>query len=90
MPEMDGYAATALIRARESALNAHRADGTPERHTPIVALTANAMEGDREKCLNAGMDDYLTKPFKKDQLHAMLRRWACAGTNGALQSRLAG
>jgi signal transduction histidine kinase/DNA-binding response OmpR family regulator len=81
MPEMDGYAATALIRARESDLNAHRADGTPERHIPIVALTANAMEGDREKCLSAGMDDYLTKPFKKDQLHAMLRRWACAGVS---------
>jgi signal transduction histidine kinase/DNA-binding response OmpR family regulator len=90
MPEMDGYAATALIRAHESDLNTHRADGTPKRHTPIVALTANAMEGDREKCLSAGMDDYLTKPFKKDQLHAMLRRWACAGVNGALQLRLAG
>jgi CheY-like chemotaxis protein len=77
MPEMDGYAATAAIRAREADLNAHRADGAAERHLPIVALTANAMEGDREKCLASGMDDYLTKPFKKEQLHAMLRRWAC-------------
>jgi CheY-like chemotaxis protein/HPt (histidine-containing phosphotransfer) domain-containing protein len=66
MPEMDGFAATRAIRAAE-------AGGT--RRIPIVALTANAMEGDRERCLACGMDDYLSKPFKPAQLHAVLARW---------------
>jgi CheY-like chemotaxis protein len=67
MPVMDGFAATAHIRERER-----------QRHTtriPIIALTANAMEGDREQCLAAGMDDYLTKPFSHQTLSAMLARW---------------
>jgi two-component system sensor histidine kinase/response regulator len=67
MPECDGYQATALIRQRE--------DGTPRR-TVIVALTANAMEGDRQRCLDAGMDDYLPKPLRFDDLHAVLDRCA--------------
>jgi CheY-like chemotaxis protein len=75
MPEMDGYAASTAIRTHEAQINAARDAGAPPRRVPIVALTANAMEGDREKCLAAGMDDYLSKPFKKEQLHAMLRRW---------------
>jgi signal transduction histidine kinase/CheY-like chemotaxis protein/HPt (histidine-containing phosphotransfer) domain-containing protein len=77
MPGMDGFEATAAIRAREAELNAElvRA-GLPPRRMPIVALTANAMDGDRERCLAAGMDDYLGKPFKKEQLHAVLERWA--------------
>ena len=67
MPEMDGYAATAAIRTREA--HSHT------RRLPIVAMTANAMQGDRETCLQAGMDDYITKPVKADQLRDVLERW---------------
>lgn len=69
MPEMDGYDATRAIREREAAC-----DGEIRR-IPIVALTAHAMEGDREICLEAGMDDYLSKPYKPDQLSVVLARW---------------
>ncbi len=66
MPEMDGFSATRSIRRAESA------DGT---HVPIIAVTANAMRGDREKCIAAGMDDYLAKPIKLEDLDDVLRRW---------------
>ncbi len=69
MPEMDGYEATRLIRESE------QASGAEQDATPIVALTANAMEGDRDRCLAAGMDDYLSKPFTQDRLCEVLRRW---------------
>ena len=68
MPEMDGFTATAAIRRQE-------ATATDRRHVPIIALTANAMEGDRARCLAAGMDDYLTKPFTVAQLYAFLTQW---------------
>ena len=63
MPEMDGFEATGQIRANE------RVTG---RHTPIVAMTAHAMAGDRERCLAAGMDGYLSKPLQKAALIAIL------------------
>jgi CheY-like chemotaxis protein len=67
MPEMDGLEATALIRKREGEQTSRR--------LPIIAMTANAMRGDREKCLAAGMDDYIAKPAKLEQLEATLAKW---------------
>jgi len=66
MPEMDGFQATAAIRAAEF----------PPKRTPIIALTANAMQGDRERCFDAGMDDYLPKPVRSDELARILDKWA--------------
>lgn len=63
MPVMDGFEATETIRANEN------------EHTTIVAMTANAMQGDRDRCIEAGMDDYITKPIKKDAIIEMLQRW---------------
>jgi PAS domain S-box-containing protein len=68
MPELDGFATAAAIREKERST-------LKQGHLPIIALTADAMQGGRERCLAAGMDDYLTKPFNREQLHAMLKRW---------------
>ena len=72
MPEMDGYEATKIIRDPNSNILEHK--------VPIIALTAHALAGDREKCLNAGMDDYLTKPVKPKQLSEVLEKWIHAKT----------
>jgi CheY-like chemotaxis protein len=66
MPEMDGFEATRLIRAQEGRLG---------RHVTIIAMTANAMNGDREACLEAGMNDYLAKPIRSEQLYSVLKKW---------------
>jgi CheY-like chemotaxis protein len=66
---MDGYQATRIIRQRELE------QGDAVRHIAIVALTAHAMDGDRENCLEAGMDDYAAKPFTAAQILLLLNRW---------------
>ncbi len=74
MPVMDGYAATRAIREIEAREAPHG-----KQRIPIIALTANAMAGDREKCLAAGMDDHLAKPFTREGLSAVLQRWSVNG-----------
>jgi CheY-like chemotaxis protein len=67
MPEMDGLQATAAIRKGEMKSG---------RHIPIIAMTAHAMAGDKERCLEAGMDDYVTKPIRPEQLGDVLKRYS--------------
>ena len=66
MPVMDGYESTKQIRKAESRTG---------KHVPIIAMTANAMEGDREKCISAGMDDYISKPFDPETLQKLVEKW---------------
>jgi signal transduction histidine kinase/DNA-binding response OmpR family regulator/HPt (histidine-containing phosphotransfer) domain-containing protein len=81
MPALDGFEATVEIRRRE------REDPSRSR-TTVVALTASAMSGDREKCLAAGMDDYLSKPFREDDLRRVLARWLPAQTSGDEEAKM--
>jgi CheY-like chemotaxis protein len=71
MPEMDGYEATRQIRSPESAVLDHS--------IPIIAMTANALAGDRKKCIDAGMNDYISKPVRPGDLGALIRKWAGKG-----------
>jgi CheY-like chemotaxis protein len=73
MPEMDGLEATRRIRQAE-------ADGRRRGRLPIVALTASTLEGDRQVCIEAGMDEFLAKPLKPEALQAVLARYAVAAT----------
>ena len=70
MPKMSGYEATRMIRKKESLQNKQS-----KKRTPIIAMTANSMEGDEEKCLASGMDDYLSKPIKVDLLMKIMSKW---------------
>jgi PAS domain S-box-containing protein len=74
MPVLDGFAATAAIRQAEAAW---------QGHVPIIAMTAHAMKGDRQRCLDAGMDDYVSKPFRPQELFAAVERAAAQATAGA-------
>ena len=76
MPELDGFQATAKIRASE---------GSGPR-TPIIAMTASAMRGDRERCLAAGMDDYISKPVRIDDLRLAIERCLPASGQWAVGS----
>ena len=74
MPEMDGFDATAEIRARGLMRPTPPHGGGEPVRLPVVGLTASALKGDREACLAAGMDDYLSKPFKREALRRVLER----------------
>ena len=90
MPEMDGLEATGEIRKWEGKEIAHSSqlkaedekpatrNSQPGTHVPIVAMTANAMKGDREMCLEAGMDDYITKPIRRELVFEVIEKWVLA------------
>jgi two-component system, sensor histidine kinase and response regulator len=88
MPGMDGFEATGRIRQLEAERSAVPADGASSR-TPIIALTANSLSGDRERCLAAGMDDHVAKPFRRSQLRATIDKWVGSSTVEATPSPVA-
>ena len=76
MPEMDGLEATGAIRDWEEKFADQSLEGTKKvGHIPIIAMTANAMKGDREMCLEAGMDDYIAKPIKRELVFDIIKKW---------------
>jgi CheY-like chemotaxis protein len=77
MPEMNGLEATGAIR---------RAEAESGGHVPIIGVTAHALKGDRERCLEAGMDDYLPKPISPKALVAKIERWALQGGEAARET----
>lgn len=79
MPVMDGFEATRAIREQESRVQ----DPNGTHHLPIIALTANVFERDREACLDAGMDNHLSKPFTLEQLYSLLSQWLPTRTTPA-------
>jgi light-regulated signal transduction histidine kinase (bacteriophytochrome)/CheY-like chemotaxis protein len=81
MPELDGYETSRMIRAAEQATG---------QHIPIVALTASALSDDRGRCINAGMDDYLSKPIQIETLWEVLRKWKCLPTQRSSSSGVTG
>jgi two-component system sensor histidine kinase/response regulator len=77
MPEMDGFEATQAIRKREG----------DAKHTPIIAMTAHAMKGDQERCLQVGMDDYIAKPIEPQELFDTIERWTKSSDRKKATSR---
>ena len=83
MPEMDGYEATRRIRQLEARGEGPAALPGAPRHVPIIAMTAHALTGDREKCIESGMDDYMTKPIRIEVLAQVLEKWTSKGARPA-------
>ena len=81
MPQMNGFEATIELRIREQQQNI-----TIDQRTPVIAMTANALQGDRERCLAAGMNDYISKPFKTQEFHALLQRWLVMQTSKQVEA----
>jgi CheY-like chemotaxis protein/HPt (histidine-containing phosphotransfer) domain-containing protein len=88
MPDVNGLEAARIIRQREQ--EAAAAPSGPRRQVVLVAMTASAMPGDREKCLQAGMDDYLSKPVRVDDFRQMVEKWGSRLQNGEVQMTKAG